>query len=152
MRNLRKDAKMIINDILPFISCDNTFEDALKDFKLPKGNLYLVAVGKATFNMTARAEEILHGHIKEGIVLSKYWHINGDIPNIKCYEANHPLIDENGIKATKKILEMASNLYVDDMVLFLLSEGGTTLFEDSLISLNELIDINSQLIRIRQIL
>ena len=56
------------------------------------------------------------------------------------------------LKLPKKILEMASNLYVDDMVLFLLSEGGSTLFEDPLISLNELIDINSQLIRIRQIL
>lgn len=60
MRNLRKDVKRIIDDIIPLISCDNTIINVLKGFKLPKGNLYLVSIGKVAFNMVKKAEEILH--------------------------------------------------------------------------------------------
>lgn len=147
MRNLRKDMETIIQTILPQISPDNTVINGLRDFQFPKGNLYLVAVGKAAYSMAMKAEQLLHGHIKEGIVCTKYGHIKGKIPGIQCYEGGHPLMDENSLQATKEILKMTADLQKEDMVLFLLSGGGSALFEDPLISLEELVDINAQLLK-----
>ena len=147
MKNLKKDMQAIIQTILPKISPDNTVINGLRDFQLPKGNLYLVAVGKAAYTMALKAEQLLHGHIKDGVVCTKYGHVKNEIPGIRCYEGGHPLVDENGLWATKQILKMTENLQEDDLVLFLLSGGGSALFEDPLISLEELIDINAQLLR-----
>lgn len=147
MKNLRTDMEKIIQELLPLIAPDNTVINGLRDFKLPEGNLYLVAVGKAAYTMALKAEQLLHGHIKEGIVCTKYGHIKGKIPGIQCYEGGHPLVDEQGLWATKQILKLTADLQKEDMVLFLLSGGASALFEDPMISLEELVDINAQLLR-----
>ena len=110
-----------------------------------EGDIYLVAVGKAAFAMAEAACEMLE--IKRGIVLSKYDHIKGSLKNVDTYEAGHPVLDDNGIKATQVIIEMCSDLKESDNVLFLLSGGASALFEDPLIPLNELQDLNEQMLR-----
>ena len=110
-----------------------------------EGDVYLVAVGKAAFAMAEAACELLP--IKRGIVLSKYGHIKGSLKNIDTYEAGHPITDENGIHATQEIIKMCSGLKADDNVLFLLSGGASALFEEPLIPLNELQDLNEQMLR-----
>ncbi|MBQ1910977.1 MAG: DUF4147 domain-containing protein, partial [Erysipelotrichaceae bacterium] len=80
------------------------------------------------------------------IVISKYDHILKPIEGIDCYEAGHPILDENGIRASEKVLELLSDLNEDDGVLFLLSGGASALFEVPLIGLEELQDINRQLL------
>ena len=58
-----------------------------------EGSVYLVAVGKAAFSMAEAASKEIN--ITKGIVISKYGHIKGDLNNIECYEAGHPLLDKN---------------------------------------------------------
>ena len=84
---------------------------------------------------------------EKGIVITKYHHVLDSIENTDCYEAGHPTPDENGVAATQKVLDMVSDLKEEDTVLFLLSGGGSALFECPVISLDELQDITNQLLR-----
>ncbi|MBP5279996.1 MAG: DUF4147 domain-containing protein, partial [Erysipelotrichaceae bacterium] len=129
---LLKDAADIcisaINSCLP----EKGVKDALKDLG-HKGDIYLVSVGKASFTMAKAAAETVD--IKEGIVISKYGHIKGEIEKVRCFEAGHPIVDENSIAATGEVIRMCSGLKNTDTVLFLLSGGANALFEKPLINL-----------------
>ena len=77
-------------------------KQALKNRKPVKGKLYLVAVGKAAWQMANAAANILNGQIEKGIVITKYGHIQGDIPGIECFEAGHPVPDTNTLRPHRK--------------------------------------------------
>ena len=110
-----------------------------------KQNVYLLAIGKAAYDMAKAASEVIN--IKKGIVITKYGHSKGDIINTTIYEAGHPISDENTIIATRSVIELFSHLNGDDIVIFLLSGGASALFEDSDIGLQELQDINDQMLK-----
>ena len=65
---------------------------------------------------------------------------------MRCFEAGHPVPDKNSVAAADAVLKLTENLREDDTVLFLLSGGGSALFEKPLIPLEELQDITSQLL------
>ena len=110
-----------------------------------KKEVYLLAVGKAAFSMAKGASEVIN--IKRGIVISKYGHIEGDIDNVRCLEAGHPIMDENTLKASIEAIKLFSNLNKDDIVIFLLSGGASALFELSDLDLDELQSINDQMLK-----
>jgi hydroxypyruvate reductase len=72
--------------------------------------------------------------------------VKGKIDRMDCYEAGHPVPDENSFKGTAKALQLVQNLKEDDTVIFLLSGGGSALFESPLVSGEELADITEQLL------
>lgn len=143
---LREEADKIIKEAITKVLPDEAVKQALKNRKPVKGKLYLVAVGKAAWQMANAAANILKGQIEKGIVITKYGHIQGDIPGIECFEAGHPVPDANTFAATQKVIELTEELQADDQVLFLLSGGGSALFEKPLISTEELSDITKQLL------
>lgn len=69
-----------------------------------------------------------------------------DLPNVICFEGGHPVPDENGVLGTQSVLELTAHLGPTDTVLFLLSGGGSALFEKPLIPLEELQSITDQLL------
>ena len=129
---LRQDAEHIARGAVAAVMPDNAVQRALKNISFLGGNIYLVAVGKAAWQMADAAVKHLDVPIKDGIVLTKYDHVKGDIPNVRCYEAGHPVPDENSYFGTEKVLEMTKELSAQDTVLFLLSGGGSALFEKPL--------------------
>ncbi len=142
---LRKDADRIIEESIKAVLPDEAVKRALKDFKPSSGKTVLVAAGKAAWQMAAAARQELD-KIDAGIVVTKYEHVKGEIPGIECYEAGHPVPDENSFSATKRALDMVEPLGKNDTVLFLLSGGGSALFESPLIPGEELQDITKQLL------
>ena len=70
----------------------------------------------------------------------------GDLPRISCMEAGHPVPDENSFAATEEVLRLTADLTAEDTVLFLLSGGGSALFEKPLIPAEELMDLTHQLL------
>jgi hydroxypyruvate reductase len=142
---LRKDADRIIEESIKAVLPDEAVKRALKDFKPSSGKTVLVAAGKAAWQMAAAAREELD-KTDAGIVVTKYEHVKGEIPGIECYEAGHPVPDENSFSATKRALDMVEPLGKNDTVLFLLSGGGSALFESPLIPGEELQDITKQLL------
>lgn len=145
MSLLRQKANQIIKESLEAVMPDCAVEKALENFQGSGGRTILVAAGKAAWQMAAAAVRVL-GHVDDGIVITKYDHVKGEIPGVECREAGHPVPDENSFAATEKALEKVRNLKETDTVIFLLSGGGSALFEKPLISGEELQDITKQLL------
>ena len=145
MSSLRQNADKIINSSLNAVLPDRAVEKALKQFQGNGGCTVLVAAGKAAWQMAAAAVRVL-GKVDDGIVITKYEHVKGEIPGVECYEAGHPVPDQNSFDATEKALEKVSGLDEYDTVIFLLSGGGSALFEKPLIPGEELQDITKQLL------
>lgn len=142
---LRRDADIIIRSAIRAVQPDQAVNRALEGMAFP-GKIYLAAVGKAAWQMARAASETLKGAITRGVVCTKYGHVMGALPAIDCYEGGHPVPDENSVKATQAVLDMTSGLTEKDTVLFLLSGGGSALFEKPLLPFAELQDITGQLL------
>ncbi len=143
---LRKDADYIIREAIRKVLPDEAVARALKDKEFGSGKLYVVAAGKAAWQMAKAAADILGEKIESGVAVTKYDHVKGEIPRITCYEAGHPVPDENSFKGTQAALELVNGLGAEDNVLFLLSGGGSALFEKPLVPGEELADITKQLL------
>ena len=144
-KSLREKADQIIRESLGAVMPDRAVEKALENFQGCGGRTVLVAAGKAAWQMAAAAVRVL-GQVDDGIVITKYDHVKGEIPGVECREAGHPVPDENSFAATETALEKVSGLTEKDTVLFLLSGGGSALFEKPLIPGEELQDITRQLL------
>ena len=143
--SLRKDADQIVRESIAAVLPDEAVRRTLKDYRPGAGKTLLVAAGKAAWQMAKAAVDTL-GQVDGGVVITKYGHVIGEIPGVVCYEAGHPVPDENSFAATKKALELVENRSAGDTVIFLLSGGGSALFELPLISGEELQDITRQLL------
>lgn len=139
-QQLRAKAEQIARSAIEAVSPDAAVERALKNVAL-EGNVYLVAVGKAGWQMAAAAQKHLSVQIVRGIVVTKYDHVKGSLPKIQCFEAGHPVPDENSYRGTKAVLDMTASLTEHDTVLFLLSGGGSALFEQPLVEPEKLQEI-----------
>ena len=142
---LREEADQIIKKSIQAVLPDEAVAKALKGREFGQGKIYMVAVGKAGWQMARAAADAL-GHVDGGVVITKYGHVKGDIPGVTCCEAGHPVPDENGFAATGKALELVRGLQKEDTVLFLLSGGGSALFEKPLIPGEVLQDVTRQLL------
>ena len=143
---IRDDAKTIIDAAIESVLPDEAVKKALANKSFGTGKLYLVSVGKAAWQMAYAAAQVVGDKLTEGIVITKYEHVKGDIKGVNCYEAGHPVPDENSFKATQKAIDLVTGLSSDDTVLFLLSGGGSALFEKPLVSGEELADVTKQLL------
>ena len=144
--NLRNSVDELIKGLI--IDCNpyETVKKCLAKHQFNDGNIYVVAIGKAAYTMALGAKDSIP-NIHAGVVISKYKHILSDIAGFKCFEAGHPIMDENTIIATNYVLDLTSNLKVNDEVIFLISGGGSALFESPKIALKDLQDINNQLLK-----
>ena len=92
-------------------------------------NIYVVGAGKASAAMSQTIEHILGSRITEGHIITKYEH-SVPLKFIGTTEAGHPVPDDNGIKGTGKILSIVKKAEKDDLVICLISGGGSALLAD----------------------
>ncbi len=142
---IKADADSIIKSSLKAVLPDEAVARALQTFRRGEGKTVLVSAGKAAWQMAKAAVDVL-GSVDEGIVITKYDHVLAPIPGLECIEAGHPVPDQNSFAAAEKALSLVSGLTEKDTVLFLLSGGGSALFELPLIPGEELQDITKQLL------
>lgn len=113
----------------------------------PAGRIVVVGVGKSAAAM-AQAVEAAWGTDLEGLVITRYGHC---VPTqkIEVIEAAHPVPDQNGVEGARKIFQQVQGLTDNDLVLCLISGGGSSLFTfpPEGIALAELADINQQLLK-----
>lgn len=143
---LREEANYIIHEAIQAVLPDEAVRQALNAKEFDEGKIYMVAVGKAAWQMAQSASKCLGERIARGVCISKYGHIMGELPHVSCYEAGHPIPDSNSFRATRAAIDLVTNLNENDTVLFLLSGGGSALFEKPLISEEELADLTKQLL------
>ena len=91
----------------------------------PKGRTIVVGAGKAAAAMAAAVEAHWEGPL-EGLVVTRYGH-GAPTRRIRVVEASHPVPDAAGPAAARAILDLVSGLTADDLVLCLISGGGSAL-------------------------
>ena len=91
----------------------------------PRGRTIVVGAGKAAAAMAAAVERNWAGPL-EGLVVTRYGH-GADCRRIEVVEAAHPVPDAAGARAAARILAMVQGLGPDDLVLCLISGGGSAL-------------------------
>ena len=141
--NLRSTASALIEAALQSAQPDEAVKRALAAHPL-HGDVYLVAIGKAAWQMARAAVGCLS--VKDGVVITKYGHAAGELPGVRIFEAAHPVPDANSYRATQAAIDLAASLRAEDTVLFLVSGGGSALFEKPLVSDEEMADITRQLL------
>ena len=144
-QQLRADANAIIAASIEAVKPDEAVQRALQSFRPGTGRTLLVATGKAAWQMAYAAVKCL-GKVDGGVVVTKYDHVKGEIPGVLCCEGGHPVPDQGSFSGTQKALELVKDLTAEDTVLFLLSGGGSALFEAPLVDADELQDITRQLL------
>lgn len=140
------DASSIIAAALHAAQPDTAVAQALCQLPPCAGRLVLIAAGKAAWQMAAAAHGQLGRKISGGVIITKYGHARGAIGNLEIFEAGHPVPDGNSYRATQAAIAAVSELTEHDLVLFLLSGGGSALFEKPLITPEELEDVTRQLL------
>ena len=144
-QTLHRHAETIIRRSIAAVLPDAAVNAALRGRSFP-GRVVLVAAGKAAWQMARAAADTLGDRLDGGVVVTKYDHVKGPIPGVTCYEAGHPVPDENSFAATRAALSLTDGLAETDTVLFLLSGGGSALFEAPLVSGPVLRDVTDQLL------
>lgn len=144
-KELRTHAEEIIRAAIGAVQPDAAVARALQGREF-SGRVVLVAAGKAAWQMAKAAYDCLGDRIEKGVVVTKYDHVMGSIGNFTCCEAGHPVPDENTFAGTQKALDAVQGLGAEDTVLFLLSGGGSALFEKPLVPGEELRDVTKQLL------
>ena len=144
-QELRSHANQIIKEAIAAVQPDAAVQRALKRMTF-SGRVLLVSAGKAAWQMAKAASDALGDRIEKGVVVTKYEHVMGSIANFDCFEAGHPVPDENSFKGTQAALDLVADLKEEDTVLFLLSGGGSALFEKPLVPAAELQDVTGQLL------
>ena len=144
--NLRKDADRIIDRAIKESLPDSAVRKALQEFPETKGKVVLIAVGKAAWQMADAAYSFLGNRISGGVVVTKYDHSKGKIGNLEIYEGGHPVPDENSYRGTSAAIKAVEGLGEEDIVLFLVSGGGSALFEKPLIPSSDMARLTSELL------
>lgn len=91
----------------------------------PKGRTIVIGAGKGSAQMAAAFEKAWDGPI-EGLVVTRYGY-GAPCERIEIVEAAHPVPDEAGLAASRRLLEKVSGLTADDLVVALISGGGSAL-------------------------
>ena len=112
---------------LKIIGKNKFIEISKKDFILhPKGRVIVIGAGKASSHMAHCLENKIENVIDGGIVITPY-NYKRNCKKIEILEASHPLPDKNGINHTNKIIELVEECSKNDLVIFLLSGGASSL-------------------------
>src|SRR5262245_39120627 len=105
---------------------DGTLIVAARQIPL-RGRLIVIGTGKAAAKMGQATEEVFDGYISDGLVVTKYGH-SLPLERIRLREAGHPIPDAAGVRAVEEMRALLQNLSEDDVVLSLISGGGSALW------------------------
>ncbi len=138
LSRLRLDAKAIFSHCLSSIDPKRLVKQVIipnKNGLVVNGSYYdyskynrifVIGAGKAGASMGKAVEDILGDRIDEGMVVVKYGY-GEPCRKIKIIEAGHPIPDEAGVGAAQSILEIVRNAGGDDLIICLISGGGSAL-------------------------
>jgi glycerate 2-kinase len=92
---------------------------------MPKGRTIVIGAGKGSAQMAAAFEKVWNRPI-EGLVVTRYGY-GATCQRVEIIEAAHPVPDAAGLEASRRLLEKVQGLTADDLVVALISGGGSAL-------------------------
>ncbi len=147
MYKLCEDTRAILSEAIEAVLPEAAVKKALIRHPEIKDAM-VVAIGKAAWRMARAAVDVLGEKVSGGIVITKYGHSLGVIPGLVIRESGHPVPDESGVSAAREALQMVEGLTSAQTVVFLVSGGGSALFELPLpgVTLSDIADMTKQLL------
>lgn len=140
------EIKKIVSDAIA--ACDpeeNVYNEIKKrTYALPP---VVVSVGKAAVSQARGAARALGGRFKKGVIVTKYGHADSPPAGFAVIEAGHPTPDENSVRGAQAALEAVKDLTAEDTVIFLVSGGGSALFEKPAVPLARLRAITDEMLK-----
>ncbi|MGC9165313.1 MAG: glycerate kinase type-2 family protein [Thermoprotei archaeon] len=136
---MRKILLDTLNEALSYMDPANLIKNSVKisDNKFIVNNLelnlhkikriFVVGGGKAVGRMAFGIESILNDRINNGLIIVPYGSNIPTLRHIKVVEARHPIPDQNGVNGVRMMLELLKTLDEDDLVIVLISGGGSAL-------------------------
>lgn len=114
-----------------------------------KSNVFLLGAGKACNHMAMAIDEVLGDHLTRGIAIVKILEPTDVFRNTEVFVGGHPLPNEEGYRASKKIIEIADRAGPDDLFIVVISGGSSALMSCPLdgISLQDEIDTTDVLLK-----
>ncbi len=117
------NTEVVIKNKLKVLNKELFIED--KSFPLSQyENIYFIGVGKCALDAGRVIEEILKDYIKDGVVIDT---VKGTLKKIRTYEGTHPWPSEQNVSATKEIVDLLNKATENDLVLMVISGGGSAL-------------------------
>lgn len=151
-RGTRRDALTILDEVLEKMNGYNLIKSHVKIFGdslmikgkrmnlLPYKRIFLIGFGKASAAMAKAMEEIIA--FDDGIIISPE---NVELQRVKLYRGTHPYPSIENIKATERVIELLREADEDDLIISLISGGGSALLCKPRVSLEDLRDVMNQL-------
>ncbi|MHA1236778.1 MAG: glycerate kinase type-2 family protein [Candidatus Hodarchaeales archaeon] len=139
----------IVRSSLRFNPDTNTVKIKNYSYKLKTENVWVIGVGKAVGRMAEAVEKILITPEVSGIICVPEGVKNTlNLNSIKCLESSHPLPSKKNVINTEKVIDLVKNVKPEDLVISLISGGGSALWASPMspISLNDLRNLNQELI------
>jgi glycerate 2-kinase len=125
---------------------DQAVREAVRSIQRPTGRTIVVGGGKAAASMAKALEDAWEGTL-EGVVVTRYGHAIERPKRIKLLEASHPVPDAASERAATQILESVRDLSSEDLVIVLISGGGSALMvAPNGVTFEEKLRINQQLL------
>ncbi len=125
---IHQDARAIVDAAIEAVLPDVAVKNALSDMPGDRP-VYMVAIGKAAWKMAEAACEALGDRLEAGVVVTKYGHAKTPLERVEIIEAGHPVPDEHSVRGAARAMALVDRLGAGDRVLFLVSGGGSALFE-----------------------
>jgi len=129
IKKLREDAKEIfmegVKAVDPYLAVTRALKESEIEYSKYKA-IYVVGAGKGTAPMAKAVEDFFNERIKEGLINVKYG-FSEPLRYIKVIEAGHPVPDDMGVVGTKKIVHILNTATEEDLVISLISGGGSAL-------------------------
>ena len=100
---LHEDAEKIVSAGIHAVLPDVAVIRALESYDFGTGGVYLVAAGKAAWQMAHAAVSCLDGRIRRGVVITKYGHSGGPLAGSACFEGGHPIPDDTAAEPLQSI-------------------------------------------------
>ena len=90
--------------------------------------VFLIGAGKAAMPMSEAVSEVLRNHLKSGVIITKYHHVDRSLPDqIRVHEAGHPVPDQSSVDATRDLAALLSQTTARDLIICVISGGGSAL-------------------------
>ena len=145
------DPLLIVQKTVSLI--DGKIEVRRKKYALSEyRKIFVIGIGKASQSMTMGIKQILNEHLDSGLVVTKQANKNISdllLPNIRTISGDHPIPGKNSLYAAEELIQFASNITKDDLVICLISGGGSALVTKPVagIPLKELQDLTVHLLK-----
>ncbi|KQB34479.1 MULTISPECIES: glycerate 2-kinase [Acidiplasma] len=144
----RKFAVKLIDDMLQTLTPENAINNVFNVNINMYKNVYLIGFGKASFRMYSGIRPKIINKLRyAGIIVPEDEVIGHNFTELRIYRGTHPYVSNTSVNSSIELLRPLKNLNEDDLVIVLISGGGSSLFEipEDNVSVDDIMEISKEI-------